>query len=425
MPQAATANMLLVKPTEGSDAGLWDFYLNALIDLIDAHDHSTGKGVKVKTNGLDINADLTLTSGGTASAITNAKAIDFSPSASAGMTAYAGALFCNSADNELYWRTTGGTNVKLTSGTALNVAAFVGGIGGDYAAIPAECNFVDASKTYTFKSTAGGNWSRLQAGALRIVEFGTTESTYVELACPAALAGTYTVTFPTAAPGSTSIVQMSSAGVLTASNTIGNAVTLSATCTAAAITASGLITANAGVTLGSGQNVTLSGTGSISMSGTGTITCAGAVTATDHKFTTTQTFQIHGSCACVPSASAPTYTVNDTTGAANWSFSAGNRLAVPVNMLRTGDRITGWAIRADSTIGGSATLDVKLWKATSTSAPSQVSTTLSHTNTTTDQTRTGVTETVDAGEEFHFTIRHSAGAGTPDFQCLFLTIDRP
>src|SRR5688572_8716259 len=132
MPEAATANMLLVKPTEGGDSGLWDFYINAMADLIDAHDHSTGKGVKVKTNGLDINADLTFTSSGTPYAVKDAKAVDFSPVAASTMAAYAGAFFVNSDDsNNLYFRTVAGSNVKVTNGAALNVGAFTGGFGGD------------------------------------------------------------------------------------------------------------------------------------------------------------------------------------------------------------------------------------------------------------------------------------------------------
>lgn len=257
MPESPTANMLLVLPTEGSDSGSWDTIINTAGALIDAHDHSTGKGVKVKTNGIDVNADLTFTSSGTAYAAKDLKAVDFAPVAASSMTAYAGAFFVNSDDsNNLYFRTVAGSNVKVTSGAALNVGAFTGGFGGDYGAIPAEANFVDADKEYTFKSTAAGNWSRLRAGAMRIAEFGTTEATYVELACPAALAGTYTITMPTAAPGSTSLVAMSSAGVLSASNTIANAVTMSST-----LEVTGLITATAGVTAAVNQHVTVSGSG--------------------------------------------------------------------------------------------------------------------------------------------------------------------
>ncbi len=243
--------MGLVLPTEGGDAGTYDTILNDAMAVVSDHNHTAGQGALVPTAGISINADLTFTTSGTAYAATDMKAAEFSPVAASAMTAYAGAFFVNSDDsNNLYFRTVAGSNVKVTSGATLNVGAFTGGFGGDYGSIPAEANFVDASKSYTFKSTASGNWSRLQAGAMRISEFGTTETTYVELACPSALAGTYTITMPTAAPGSTSIVSMSSAGVLTASNTITNAATFS-----------GLVTASAGMTAAANQHVTVSGTG--------------------------------------------------------------------------------------------------------------------------------------------------------------------
>jgi hypothetical protein len=251
MPEAPTASMALVLPTEGGDAGEYDRYLNDALELVDAHDHSTGKGVKVKTNGLDIDSDLTFASGGSYSAITNVKAVDFQPHAASAMTAYAGAFFVNSTDsNNLYFRTQAGSNVRITNGATLDTTTS-GGIGGDYAAIPAELNFVDASKTYTFKSTAAGNWSRLQAGALRLTEFGTTESTYVEFAAPAVLGASYTLTFPSAVPGASgTLMQVTTGGTVAFSNT-----------GLAASTFTGLVTASAGVTAAADQHVTVSGTG--------------------------------------------------------------------------------------------------------------------------------------------------------------------
>lgn len=386
MPMTPTTNMLLVKPTEGGDSGSWDTELNTALDLVDAHDHSTGKGVKVKTNGLDINSDLTFTSAGTAYAAKDAKAIDFAPSAASGMTAYAGALFCNSDDsNNLYWRTTSGTNVKLTNGAALNVAAFVGGIGGDYGAIPAECNFVDASKTYTFKSTAAGNWSRLQAGALRIVEFGTTESTYVELACPSALAGTYTVTLPTAAPGSTSIVQMSSTGVLTASNTVANAATFSS-----------LITASSGITASANQHVTVSGTGLYKHGN--------------------RTFNMDTLAAFVM-AGTPTFSSADNkyTGVATIGW------RIP---LEAGKRITGFDIAFDRAGAGTITVSVKKRSIVAAGGGATVAT---FTDTTTSgyqfiQT-TGLTEVMAANTSYWIEIG-GTNAGNV-YYAAAVTVDQP
>lgn len=246
MPQTATPNMQLIQPTEGADANVWATYLTALFALIDQHDHSTGKGVKVPVASLSINADLPMSSAGTYYAVKDAKAIDFQPQAAAGMASYAGALFVNSADNELYWRTTSGTNVKLTSGSTLNVS-LLGTIGGDYGAIGALIDYDDPTDTYRFRqqvATLVRQYARIAHSDVDLYEYaaaGVTPvpSNRVRLRSPAALAASYTVTFPAAVPASKVVVQMDSAGTLTS----GGAVAMDAL----------TITAN--------QSVTVSGTG--------------------------------------------------------------------------------------------------------------------------------------------------------------------
>lgn len=59
---AITPNMGLDKPTPSVDAGpAWATRLNADLDLLDAHDHSAGKGTKVTPAGLNINSDVNAT----------------------------------------------------------------------------------------------------------------------------------------------------------------------------------------------------------------------------------------------------------------------------------------------------------------------------------------------------------------------------
>jgi hypothetical protein len=215
MPEAPSANMALVLPTEGADAGEWDQYLNDAFGLVDSHNHTTGQGAKVPTAGLNINADLAMSSSGNFYALTSAKAVDFQPQAAAGMTAYAGALFVNSSDsNNLYFRTQSGTNVRIINGTSLDITV-AGGIGGDYTAVAAEAAFSDAGKEYTWKQKDPDNfWAAMRSGPLRIAQLDTTESVYVELIAPAALGGSYTITLPTAAPATFNPVTMTTGGVL-------------------------------------------------------------------------------------------------------------------------------------------------------------------------------------------------------------------
>jgi hypothetical protein len=222
MPQAPTANMLLIKPTELGDSGVWASLLDSMFDLIDAHDHSTGKGVKVSmANGVSVAADIPWNSAGTFYAITGLKAIDFQPQPQSAMTAFAGALFIDSANNELSYRTTGGAIVRFTNGATFNFSA-IGAIGGDYVSAGALVDFVDANDLYRFRQQLGGGvqqYARLDCGGVDLFEFKANPTVGVPLnrvrhSSPAALAASYDVTWPAATPALSGLMRMSSAGVV-------------------------------------------------------------------------------------------------------------------------------------------------------------------------------------------------------------------
>lgn len=213
-------NMSIELPTLGADNGAWDDKLNAGLTLIDAHDHTSGKGPRVPTAGININADLAF--GGFGPTGLGKAAFNAVTALAAGSKT----LFVNAADNELYWRTNGGTNVKLTSGTTLNIT-LVGGIVGDYSSVGAEVAYDDANDLYTFKQQGSPKpWARIASGPVRIFEFNTTESVYVELAVAAALAASYSITLPAALPGATtSLLQITAAGLVSYSNTLASSFT--------------------------------------------------------------------------------------------------------------------------------------------------------------------------------------------------------
>lgn len=240
-------NTGVITPTLGGDAGTWDDKNNAAWGNYDEHDHTTGNGVRITTAAINIDADLTF---GGIYAPTNLHRLTFASIVA--LSSNNKSLFVNTADNELYWRSNAGTNVKLTAGNALNVAAFTGGFGSGYTSASAAADYDDSTEQYTFKQSAGGNWSRLGVGGIRLYEFGTSETLRVGLLAPAALASSYDITLPSAPPASTQLVQMSSSGDVSVSNTVANTVTFSS-----------LITASSGITCGSNQNVTISGTGEI------------------------------------------------------------------------------------------------------------------------------------------------------------------
>lgn len=224
-----TPLMGLVLPTDHGSAETWDVILDTVFGLIDGHDHSTGKGGQVPMSGLKVNADLSFSFGGTSRAITDLRAIDFSPQPASGMTALAGALFLNSADSELYYRTVSGALIQLTVGAALNVAGFSGGIGGDYSAAGALVVFDDATDSYWFQQQLGASvrqYARMRSADVDLYEFkavGVTPvpTNRVRLASPAGLAASYALTMPAVLPATGSgLVRISSTGAVTAAGTV-------------------------------------------------------------------------------------------------------------------------------------------------------------------------------------------------------------
>jgi hypothetical protein len=212
--------MGLIKPTELGDSGVWASLLDAMFDLIDAHDHSAGKGLQIKQSNLKIDADIPWSSGGTFWAIKDVRAVDFQPSTQASVSTFAGALFVDSSNNELSYRTTGGSIIRFTNGATFNFAA-IGAIGGDYTAAGALVDYVDANGLYRMRQelAAGAQqFAIVQTGGVDLFEFKLhptvgVPANRVRLSSSAALGASYTITMPVL-PSSTESLSITSAGVI-------------------------------------------------------------------------------------------------------------------------------------------------------------------------------------------------------------------
>lgn len=209
-----TPNMLLTKPDPDGSVGTWDTELNASLDVLDAHDHSAGKGVLIPVAALNINSDLPLAN----FALTQVKALAMAAVASSTVAALSRALFVNSADNELYWKTSGGVLVKLTSGTSLN-AALLGGFTGDYGTGGSEANFNSGTSIYNFLRAANHR-AFLDSSDIRLFQGTSGITAAVKIRSPNALAASYDWIFPAALPAAQSLVQLGTGGQVVASNVI-------------------------------------------------------------------------------------------------------------------------------------------------------------------------------------------------------------
>lgn len=244
-------NTGVVTPTPGGDAGTWDDKNNAAWSNYDGHRHEPGSGLRIRTAGIDIDADLTFEG---LYAPINLHRLTFASIVA--LTSNNKSLFVSDADNELYWRSNTGTNVKLTLGNALNVAAFAGGFGAGYSSAGAAADYDDSTEQYTFKQAAAGNWSRAGFGGIRLYEFGTSETVRVGLLANPAMAVSYDITLPEV-PG-IGFLQMDGTGNVMSDTLVQFNVSFDGT-----VAVDGLITASGGVTCAANQHLTISGTGEL------------------------------------------------------------------------------------------------------------------------------------------------------------------
>lgn len=213
-----TSLMGLAKPAGGSggDVDTWGtIYLNGDMDLLDAHDHTTGKGAPVKSGALRIDGDVQWNYGGSYFAILQARALGLKPVAASSVAGDANVLYVDSgASNNLYFKNQGGAAVRITSGNNLDIT-LVGGIVGDYTSAGAEVAFASIDDTYTFKQEGSPRpWAKMRCGDIDLYEAAATIANRIRLRSPAALAASYELVMPTALAASTKYLSVSPAGVL-------------------------------------------------------------------------------------------------------------------------------------------------------------------------------------------------------------------
>jgi len=110
-----TPFMNLVIPTVLEELGpTWAEQLNEALEVIDEHDHSSEKGVKVKTSGLQINADLTF---GNFSA-TNLKSTKYQ-NLNATLTGVLNSNSIYTVSGDLYYTNASGVAVQITDGGSI------------------------------------------------------------------------------------------------------------------------------------------------------------------------------------------------------------------------------------------------------------------------------------------------------------------
>jgi hypothetical protein len=202
MAYTISPNMGLVVPGVGTEySPAWATDLNASLSSIDSHNHSSGQGVPVQPNGLDINADLSFQDN---NAILLRSVRFFPQPAVLSQPTDIGCLYV--VGNELYYNdVTGGHMIQLTANGVVNATSSGISSGTASAAFSAGVLVVKSS------STSGAN-ILMQSAVLTNSGNLTNQLT---VAAPA-LSASYQITLP-ALPGSTLPLVMDTSGNITTS----------------------------------------------------------------------------------------------------------------------------------------------------------------------------------------------------------------
>lgn len=154
-----TTNMSLTLPTVSVTVGpTFASQINAAITTIDAHDHTTGRGVRIPTAGVTIDANLSF-AGYSATALKSTTFTQQSALATANSV-------WTKTDGNLYFTNGSGVSVQITSSGTLNTSALITSV---YSQLALAANLViGATDTYThyLVSTAAARVITLPAANL-------------------------------------------------------------------------------------------------------------------------------------------------------------------------------------------------------------------------------------------------------------------
>ena len=172
-------NMTLVLPVVQGEVGpAWAQELNTAIGTgIDSHDHTTGKGVKVPTAGLNINADLTFNS----YKATGLAGSQYTAVAQPSSGTFTRGLYVTSAD--LYYQDGSGNNIRLTQSGAIipNGTGAANGFYGEYASVVAHAAYYSTTGSYQlYKNSGESVRANLTVGSIQSVS-ATTNNFYLGL----------------------------------------------------------------------------------------------------------------------------------------------------------------------------------------------------------------------------------------------------
>lgn len=185
----------------------WAAQLNSAIELVDSHDHTSGKGVRITPSAMNINSDLDFKSNN----IINTRSYRLAPNGSP-ISNPSDIRTLYAAGGELYYNDASGNQIQITAGGALN-ASTIGGIGGDYATSSASLFYTSVDTTYVFDQSTNRR-GNIDAGDVTLRDPAAISPNGVTIESPTSLGADYTITLPTGTPLSLLPLLMDTSGAL-------------------------------------------------------------------------------------------------------------------------------------------------------------------------------------------------------------------
>jgi hypothetical protein len=290
MNTITSPNMTLILPVPGVDPGPdYGNNQNASFLKIDSHNHTTGQGVQIPPQGLNINSNLTFQNNGA----TNLSLASFISGSAATTTIQALSVAAASAINELWYTDSNGVSTQITKNGVVNATA---------TSIPGQSY---ASGTFTWKQGAGSNTpANFDIGSIILRPNTALTTNGIEISPPSAIASFYDIVLPALPVSVTSFLTIDTsgnmgatlavAGALTGTNMASNVnlpgkavqvnshniVSSATNATNGLLIIRGLVSSLGGITSGEGFSVSKTGTGTYSITFDNTFADVPAVTAT-------------------------------------------------------------------------------------------------------------------------------------------------
>lgn len=212
-----TPNMGLTEPGIGNvTSPAWAALINADLGLIDAHDHTPGKGVAISSGSINVNADFSFNGYN----LLSVNSLDFSGA----VTGTPATLSIYSNGTDFFFKDINGNSIQLTKAGGPNAGT------GNIQNLPstptggAGISWSNTQSTFQFLADNGTSAANIDVATVVVRypgSYPTPSGNFIALQAPTSLASGYSLTLPSL-PASQKIMTLDAAGIIAAPYSLDN-----------------------------------------------------------------------------------------------------------------------------------------------------------------------------------------------------------